>query len=950
MRSFLPKYENFAQDSHERGSDCIFLTEIWQKSENKKHQFKIEDLLETKGIKYISTPRPGARRGGGAAIAVRLESFTISKLNICIPKPLEVVWGLLRPKMSSGKISSIIVCCFYSPPKSKKKKNLVDHITVTLQSLLISLNNPGIIISGDRNDLEISALLSADPSLRQIVQQPTRGSKILDVIITNLASFYNPPKIIPPVLPDKPGHGVPSDHNGVIATPISNESESSARLKIKKFIRPLPESLIPAFEAKFKAHNFQALLSLSSSEMVEQFQTIVNNTLSDIFPEKKISITPYDVPWFTEELRHLKRQRQREYVCHGKTEKYHELKLNFEEKLKTQKAKYRAKIEVEVKEGCRGSSYPALKRMGARVFDMDKQMCFQLPEHAQLNLTSAQSAEVIAEYFSRISREFEPLSLSALPPNVQRYLSDCNQTLAPILSPSQVLVRITRAKKPNSQVPGDLPKKLVKYCANILAIPASIIFNKISTTAEFPSQWKVENQIAIPKSYPPENEDDLRNIAKTPFLSKVYESIVGSWLLPIIQPFLDPGQCGIKGFSISHYLIKLLHFVHSTLDLKKPHAVLVALVDISKAFNRIDHSLVIQDLYDMHTPAWLLKIVASYLSGRSMFLSYNGCRSSVKMLPGGGPQGAFLGGLIFIIKYNGAFLRPPIPRPIRGPVRKSRAEKVKYVDDGSVATSIDLKQCLIPDPVDRIRPVSYNERTGHILPPENNLLQFYLEDTELFTHENKMVINTNKTKVMKFSRSRKWDFPPELKFSNGSQVDSISETKLVGVIISQNLRWQKNTEYICNKARKKLWILRRLVKLDLDLFALFDVYTKEVRSILELAVPVWHSGLTKLQSSEIERIQKIAFRIILGSDYSSYEQACKYFGSDTLENRRTKLCLKFAKKNFKSDKCMFTKTSDFVQTRSKNIVKEYKCRTDRFKKSSLPYLSKLLNTENKKKG
>ena len=171
----------------------------------------------------------------------------------------------------------------------------------------------------------------------------------------------------------------------------------------------------------------------------------------------------------------------------------------------------------------------------------------------------------------------------------------------------------------------------------------SIIFNRITTTAEFPSQWKIENQIAIPKSYPPESEDDLRNIAKTPFLSKVYESIVGNWLIPIIQPFLDPGQCGLKGSSITHYLIKLLHFVHSTLDLKEPHAVLVALVDISKAFNRIDHSLVIQDLYDMHIPAWLLRIIASYLSGRSMFLSYNGCKSSVKMLPGGGPQGAFLG-------------------------------------------------------------------------------------------------------------------------------------------------------------------------------------------------------------------------------------------------------------------------------------------------------------------
>ena len=72
MRSLFPKLDNFAQDTHERESDVIFLTEVWEKLENKKHQFKLEELLEMRGIKYISTPRPGARRGGGAAIAIAM--------------------------------------------------------------------------------------------------------------------------------------------------------------------------------------------------------------------------------------------------------------------------------------------------------------------------------------------------------------------------------------------------------------------------------------------------------------------------------------------------------------------------------------------------------------------------------------------------------------------------------------------------------------------------------------------------------------------------------------------------------------------------------------------------------------------------------------------------------------------------------------------------------------
>ena len=120
MRALFSKIENFSIDMLERESDLSFLTEVWQKKENKKHQFKIEEMFQLKGIKYISTPRPGAQRGGGAAIAIREDKFTISKLNIPLPRSVEVVWGLLKPKVVTGIISTIIVCCFYSPPDRVK--------------------------------------------------------------------------------------------------------------------------------------------------------------------------------------------------------------------------------------------------------------------------------------------------------------------------------------------------------------------------------------------------------------------------------------------------------------------------------------------------------------------------------------------------------------------------------------------------------------------------------------------------------------------------------------------------------------------------------------------------------------------------------------------------------------------------------------------------------------
>ena len=137
MRSIWSKLVNFSTNMQERSADISFLCEVWEKSESRKHQQKIEELLEMNGILYISTPRPGAKRGGGNGIAFNPTNFTVSKLNILIPKPLEVVWALMRPVNPTGDIRKIILCSFYSPPNSKKNNQLIEQISVTYNHLKI---------------------------------------------------------------------------------------------------------------------------------------------------------------------------------------------------------------------------------------------------------------------------------------------------------------------------------------------------------------------------------------------------------------------------------------------------------------------------------------------------------------------------------------------------------------------------------------------------------------------------------------------------------------------------------------------------------------------------------------------------------------------------------------------------------------------------------------------
>ena len=138
----------------------------------------------------------------------------------------------------------------------------------------------------------------------------------------------------------------------------------------------------------------------------------------------------------------------------------------------------------------------------------------------------------------------------------------------------------------------------------------------------------------------------------------------------------------------------------------------------------------------------------------------------------------------------------------------------------------------------------------------------------------------------------------------------------------------------------------RLKKFNLEISKLVDVYKKEIRVHLEYAVPVWHSSITLNQSNQIERVQKQAFRIILEHNYISYDVACTLLFMQPLYCRRIQLCINFVKRDLKKDNILFTRASKTIQTRSfPNQVEEYRCRTERYQKSSMPYLAKLLNNQ-----
>ena len=151
--------------------------------------------------------------------------------------------------------------------------------------------------------------------------------------------------------------------------------------------------------------------------------------------------------------------------------------------------------------------------------------------------------------------------------------------------------------------------------------------------------------------------------------------------------------------------------------------------------------------------------------------------------------------------------------------------------------------------------------------------------------------------IFNFTKNFQFNTRLELK---GEKIDTIQNTKLLGTIISDDLRWDLNTANIVRKSNDRLELLRRVASFSPPLEDLKKIYFLFIRSLLEQSATVWHSSLTEENSNDLERVQKSAVRIMLGNSYSGYKKSLNILQIDSLRDRREQLCLNFAQKCIKN--------------------------------------------------
>ena len=170
----------------------------------------------------------------------------------------------------------------------------------------------------------------------------------------------------------------------------------------------------------------------------------------------------------------------------------------------------------------------------------------------------------------------------------------------------------------------------------------------------------------------------------------------------------------------------------------------------------------------------------------------------------------------------------------------------------------------------------------------------------------------------------------------------VEETKILGIMLSSDLKWKKHVEFVRKKCLKKMWSLRRMKEIGGSNEDMIDVFTLQIRCLAEIGCPSWNGALTQKDITKLESIQKVALRIMLGERYKGYENALKTLNLSRLDKRRETICKKFARKMERS-----SKFANWLKKapRINRFTQKYSLpntRTMTYRKSPLFYLTNLL--------
>ncbi len=311
--------------------------------------------------------------------------------------------------------------------------------------------------------------------------------------------------------------------------------------------------------------------------------------------------------------------------------------------------------------------------------------------------------------------------------------------------------------------PDNIPIRLLKECASAIAPSLTCLFNKSLKLGTLPSEWKLPNVIPLHKNGNKSYVENYRPISLMCVVAIVLERCVYNRLIDHIQNIISAAQHGfLRGKSCTSQLLSVLHRISENLDMGKQTDILY--YGIAKAFDTVDHTLLVNKLRRLGFNGNILKWFIDYLSGRQQWVLLNGEISKT--------FGSILGPLLFLIYIN------DLPESMTSP----SVDISLFADDTKCFSIVESLA-------------------------DARVLKTEAGNMEKWAQSERLKFNAQKCKVLSITRKRR---PLVAEYIiKGETLLHVSSQKDLGVTFSSDLSWSVHIQEQVTKANRMLGMLKR---------------------------------------------------------------------------------------------------------------------------------------------
>lgn len=399
----------------------------------------------------------------------------------------------------------------------------------------------------------------------------------------------------------------------------------------------------------------------------------------------------------------------------------------------------------------------------------------------------------------------------------------------------EAVLKIINELKPKTSCGKDgVSNKLLKYIKSEVTPALTLIINQSIKTGIFPDKLKIAKVLPVYKKNDPKNFENYRPISVLSSVSKVFERVLHDQLYKYFneQKLFYEGQYGFRcQHSTELAALEILDRIVCAMDSNE--IPINIYLDLSKAFDTLDHQILLNKFKYYGVQNMSLNLLNSYLCNRQQYVVFNDVYSDFKPISTGVPQGSILGPLFFIIYLNDLSRVCNMFKP------------VIYADDTTLFAVLEV----------------FGINTQEL---EQNI-NYELQLITTWFKANRLSINARKTKAMLFHN-------PQRKVNNisiqldGSTVEFVQEFNYLGIFFDVKLSWKSHINHTAKKVSRTIGVMNKL-KYFLPGYILHTLYNSLIYPHLNYGILVWGQSATKLF-----KLQKKSIRLIANEKYNAHTQ------------------------------------------------------------------------------